>query len=153
MDQNTKLKKDYEQRLEKMKRNVEENIDERLDASVKRILQQNKRMAEELRLHVRQKDELQRQRDSLEEEKIDLSHELDIKTEIEQEIALRGSQQQRQIKKANEKIVSLERTLAQVFKQFNKQWSSKEQQSKENTQTLRPETGSCAQDSRAEEYP
>ena len=40
----------------------EENIDERLDASVKRILQQNRRMAEELRLHVQETDELQRER-------------------------------------------------------------------------------------------
>ena len=141
VDQNTKLKKDYEQRLEELKRSAEENIDERLDASVKRILQQNKRMAEELRLHVQQTDELQRQRDSLEEEKIDLSRELEIKTEIEQEFALRGSQQQRQIKKANEKIVSLERTLAQVFEQFNKQRSSNEQQSKQNTHALRTEIG------------
>lgn len=139
VDQNTKLKKDYEQRLEELKRSAEENIDERLDASVKRILQQNKRMAEELRLHVQQTDELQRQRDSLEEEKIDLSRELEIKTEIEQEFALRGSQQQRQIKKANEKIVSLERTLAQVFEQFNKQRGASEQQSKQDTQALRAE--------------
>ena len=142
VDQNTKLKKDYEQRLEELKRSAEENIDERLDASVKRILQQNKRMAEELRLHVQQTDELQRQRDSLEEEKIDLSRELEIKTEIEQEFALRGSQQQRQIKKANEKIVSLERTLAQVFEQFNKQRGASEQQSKQDTQALRAEIGS-----------
>ena len=62
IEQNTKQKKEYEQKLEELKKVSEENIDERLDASVKRILQQNRRMAEELRLHVQETDELQREK-------------------------------------------------------------------------------------------
>ena len=38
--------------MEELKKAAEEEIDERLDASVKRILQQNRRMAEELKIHV-----------------------------------------------------------------------------------------------------
>ena len=66
IEQNTKLKKEYEQKLEDLKKSAEEDIDERLDASVKRILQQNRRMAEELRLHVQETDELQREKKVLE---------------------------------------------------------------------------------------
>jgi F0F1-type ATP synthase membrane subunit b/b' len=40
------------QRLEELKRAQEEELEERLDAGVKRILAANRRLAEELRLHV-----------------------------------------------------------------------------------------------------
>lgn len=40
------------QKLEELKRSQEEELEERLDAGVKRILAANRRMAEELRLHV-----------------------------------------------------------------------------------------------------
>ncbi len=46
------MRKEYEQRLEELKKSAEEEVDERLDASVKRILAQNRRMAEELKIHV-----------------------------------------------------------------------------------------------------
>lgn len=49
---NTRMRKEYEQRLEELKKSAEEEVDERLDASVKRILAQNRRMAEELKIHV-----------------------------------------------------------------------------------------------------
>lgn len=42
----------YLQKLEELKRSQEEELEERLDAGVKRILAANRRMAEELRLHV-----------------------------------------------------------------------------------------------------
>ena len=49
---NSKMRKEYEQRMEELKKAADEEIDEKLDASVKRILQQNRRMAEELKIHV-----------------------------------------------------------------------------------------------------
>jgi F0F1-type ATP synthase membrane subunit b/b' len=52
LELNTKQRKEWEQRLEELKKAAEEEVDERLDASVRRILQQNRRMAEELRIHV-----------------------------------------------------------------------------------------------------
>eukprot|EP00798_Chlamydomonas_sp_ICE-L_P001671 gene1671-33065_t len=52
LELNTKIRKEYEQKMEELKKAAEEEIDERLDASVKRILQQNRRMAEELKIHV-----------------------------------------------------------------------------------------------------
>ena len=55
------MRKEYEQRLEELKKSAEEEIDERLDASVKRILQQNRRMAEELKIHVQETDVLQQE--------------------------------------------------------------------------------------------
>jgi hypothetical protein len=40
------------QKLEELKRSQEEELEDRLDAGVKRILAANRRLAEELRLHV-----------------------------------------------------------------------------------------------------
>jgi F0F1-type ATP synthase membrane subunit b/b' len=40
------------QKLEELKRSQEEELEERLDAGVRRILGANRRMAEELRLHI-----------------------------------------------------------------------------------------------------
>lgn len=50
--QPSQQRKEYEQRLEEVKRAQQEEVDEKLDASVKRVLGQNRRLAEELRLHV-----------------------------------------------------------------------------------------------------
>ena len=49
---NAKMRKEYEQKLEELKRSQEEELEDRLAAGVKRVLGQNRRMAEELQLHV-----------------------------------------------------------------------------------------------------
>jgi hypothetical protein len=98
IEQNTKLKKDYERKLEDMKRSAEEDIDERLDASVKRILQQNRRMAEELRLHVQETEELGREKKLLSDENRKLTREVELKREMEEQYAKRGTKQAREIK-------------------------------------------------------
>ena len=46
------MRKEYEQKMDELKKSTDASLDERLDASVKRILQQNRRMAEELKIHV-----------------------------------------------------------------------------------------------------
>jgi F0F1-type ATP synthase membrane subunit b/b' len=46
------MRKEYEQKLEELKRSQEEELEDRLAAGVKRVLGQNRRMAEELQLHV-----------------------------------------------------------------------------------------------------
>ena len=66
-----------------MKRAATEDIDERLDASVKRILQQNRRMAEELRLHVQETEELQREKTIMEGDNKRLAREVELKREME----------------------------------------------------------------------
>eukprot|EP00976_Prorocentrum_cordatum_P089659 1187811-Prorocentrum_minimum.AAC.1 len=119
IEQNTKLKKEYEQKLEELKKSCEEDIDERLDASVKRILQQNRRMAEELRLHVLETDELQREKKLLEEERKALLREVELKQEMEGEYAKKGMRQNRSIKESASKVASLEKSLSKTMEDFN----------------------------------
>lgn len=84
---------------------AEEDIDERLDASVKRILQQNRRMAEELRLHIQETDELQAEMRATEDERIKLQRELNLKMEIEEQYAKRGAKQAKEIKDGQQKVI------------------------------------------------
>lgn len=118
---NTKMRKEYEQKLEELKKSAEEEIDERLDASVKRILQQNRRMAEELKIHVQETDVLQSEVRVLEDDRSRLLREVTLKSELEEGYAKRGAKQQQAIKEAQSKIASLEESLQQVIQEFEKE--------------------------------
>eukprot|EP00951_Prasinocladus_malaysianus_P039077 scaffold434307_cov46-Prasinocladus_malaysianus.AAC.1 len=84
---------------------AEEDIDERLDASVKRILQQNRRMAEELRLHIQETDELQTEMRLVDEARAKLQREVNLKTEIEEQYAKRGAKQAKDIRDSQAKVL------------------------------------------------
>lgn len=58
-------------------------MEERLDASVKRILGQNRRLAEELRIHVQETDVLQQEVRLLETDRNRLMREVALKSELE----------------------------------------------------------------------
>ena len=58
IEEKARLQKDINKKLEKFKRASEEKVNENLDASTKRILTQNRQMADELRLHVQETNEL-----------------------------------------------------------------------------------------------
>jgi len=121
LELNTKIRKEYEQKMEELKKSAEEEIDERLDASVKRILQQNRRMAEELKIHVQETDVLQKEVRILEEERGRLMREVGLKAELEGQYAKRGAQQNTAIKEAQAKISSLEASLQQLMSDFEKE--------------------------------
>mmetsp|Transcript_12897 Transcript_12897/g.15564 ORF Transcript_12897/g.15564 Transcript_12897/m.15564 type:complete len:487 (-) Transcript_12897:254-1714(-) len=139
IEQNTKMKKEYEQKLEELKKSSEEDIDERLDASVKRILQQNRRMAEELRLHVQETDELQREKRQLEEEKKKLIREVEIKREMEEQYAKRGSKQSREIRDNAAKVASLEKSLSTMMKDFDGERSTLKDRARSELETAKIE--------------
>ena len=116
IEQTNKQKQEYEKRVEYVKRNAEADIDERLSLSTKRILQQNRRLAEELHMHVQETSILQADKKALEEDNKVLTRELDIKRESEEEYAKRGSKQAQELRDTQKKIQALERSLAQTVK-------------------------------------
>ena len=118
IEQNNKQKVEFEQKIEHLKRNAEADIDERLDASMKRILQQNRKLAEELHMHVQETSILQRDKKRLEEENKVLNRELDIKKEAEQEYAKRGLKQAQELKDTSKKIHMLEKSLSQSVEEM-----------------------------------
>ncbi|KAG2495412.1 hypothetical protein HYH03_006360 [Edaphochlamys debaryana] len=111
---NTRMRKEYEQRLEELKKSAEEEVDERLDASVKRILAQNRRMAEELKIHVQETEALQSEVRVLEESRSRLSREVALKTDLEAGYAARGARQAGALREAQARITALEGSLQQV---------------------------------------
>ena len=68
LEEKNRLQKEYKQMLAEMKKASQEEAVERLDQSTKKILFENRRMAEELRLQVGETDELQKAKKTLEEE-------------------------------------------------------------------------------------
>ncbi|GIL78286.1 hypothetical protein Vretifemale_7734 [Volvox reticuliferus] len=118
---NTRMRKEYEQRLEELKKSAEEEVDERLDASVKRILAQNRRMAEELKIHVQETEALQAEVRVLEEARARLTREVGLKTDIEAGYAQRGARQAAALKESQARISSLENSLQQVVQDFDRE--------------------------------
>ncbi|GMH39630.1 hypothetical protein BSKO_07528 [Bryopsis sp. KO-2023] len=121
VDQTSRLKKDFKEKLQEQKRNSEENIGDRLDDMVKRILEQNKQMSHELKLHIEQSDELQQEVEMLEEARDRLQREVDLKCELEKGFASRGARQSQQVKDAQTKIGSLESSLQELLKDMARQ--------------------------------
>ncbi|KAK9829645.1 hypothetical protein WJX72_007066 [[Myrmecia] bisecta] len=118
METSNASRKEYEHRIEELRRLAEEDIDDRLDASMKRILAQNRSMKEELRLHIQETEELSSEVQILDAERQRLFREVQIKTEMEKQYAKRGTWQAREIREANDKVASLELSLGQVMKDF-----------------------------------
>lgn len=122
-----------------MKRNAEANIDERLNASTKRIAQQNRRLAEELHMHVQETSVLQKDKKNLEEENRVLTRELDIKREAEQGYAKRGSKQAQELKDTQKKISSLEKSLLQTVEEIKIEKEAMTKKSVQEKKTLEQE--------------
>jgi hypothetical protein len=103
------------QRLEELKHAQEEELESRLDASVKRILAANRRMAEELRLHVTESESLRAEVELLAGERARLLRELAIKVDMEAGWAARAGQQAAALKESSQRGAALEASLQQVW--------------------------------------
>jgi len=107
-----RLAKEYKQMLAEMKKSSQEEAVERLDASTKKILFENRRMAEELRVQVQETDELQKAKTYLEEENKKLRHEVELHEQSVKEYAKKGFRQTKEIKELSHKVKGLERSLS-----------------------------------------
>lgn len=116
VEQNRQLRQEYQQKLEDMRRSTEEDMDERLDANTRRILEQNRQMANELQKQSEQTESLRQSNTALQNELNKLKRQLSVKTDMESQYATRGSQLNREVKKAKEKSSSLESSLNQALR-------------------------------------
>jgi len=125
MDMNRTLKRDYEAKLQSLKRQTEEDIDERMDVSVKQVLHQNRVMAQELLIHVSELGGLQNKNKVLVSTVGDLNRELEMKATMEEEYNVRGAKQARQIKKLQGVIDELRGSIGEMEERFKKEAQSK----------------------------
>jgi len=116
-----RLQKEYKQMLAEMKKTSQEEAVERLDASTKKILFENRRMAEELRLQVQETDELQKGKRVLEEENKKLKREVQLNEQSVKEYAKQGFRQSKEIKELAAKVKSLERHVSTSTREFEKE--------------------------------
>ena len=121
LEEKNRLQKEYTRMLQEMKKSSQEEAVERLDASTKKILFENRRMAEELRLQVGETDELQKAKKALEEETKKLLREVALNEQSVKEYAKQGFRQSKEIKELSAKVKSLERTLSTSVQQFERE--------------------------------
>jgi len=113
-----RLAKEYKFMLAEMKKTSQEEAVERLDASTKKILFENRRMAEELRVQVQETDELQKVKASLEEENKVRRREVELHEQSVKEYAKQGFRQSKEIKELGAKVKALERSLSSSVRDF-----------------------------------
>ncbi|KAL1514805.1 hypothetical protein AB1Y20_003891 [Prymnesium parvum] len=124
LEEKGRLQKEYKQMLAEMKKTSQEEAVERLDSSTKKILFENRRMAEELRLQVQETDELQKSKRTLEEENKKLRREVQLNEQSVKEYAKQGFRQSKEIKELNAKVKSLERSLSTSVREFEREKGS-----------------------------
>lgn len=73
---------------------------------MKRILQTNQRMKDELQLHMEETASLQRENGALAGENKRLAREVELRAQREAEFAKRGSKQARDVKETTAKVIS-----------------------------------------------
>lgn len=81
IEEKTRLQKEAHAQLMEIKRNTDEEVVNRLDVSTKRILQQNRRLAEDLKLHVQETADLQRIKAALEAENQRMKRDMSLNKE------------------------------------------------------------------------
>lgn len=121
IEEKTRLQKEAHAQLMEIKRNTDEEVVNRLDVSTKRILQQNRRLAEDLKLHVQETAELQRQKGKLEEENRALKRDLSLNEDQIQTYAKDRFKHSKEVKDLQSKVKNLEKSLAQVVKDFERE--------------------------------
>lgn len=120
-EEKARLQKEYKQMLAEMKKTSQEEAVERLDASTKKILFENRRMAEELRLQIRETDELQKVNKATEEDNRRLKREVALNDQAIKEYAKQGNRQAREINDLSTKVKSLERFVSSSTREFEKE--------------------------------
>ena len=114
-------KRECDERVRRVKKQVESTIDRRMDGSIRRVLAQNRKMADELRLHVAETDALQRQYAKATSECQRLAQRVAMTEGLEREYAERGASRAKEMKLAHEKIQVLEDGVRELIDAFESQ--------------------------------
>ncbi|KAK9864094.1 hypothetical protein WJX84_004470 [Apatococcus fuscideae] len=118
LEKAARLKKGHEEQVEALKRTAELDAEERTDASIRRILTQNKNLTDELAMHVEVTEGLSKDLHELDADRRRLQRDLAIKSEVEQQMAMRGALQARTLKEGASHMAQLEGNLAAVLSGF-----------------------------------
>ena len=112
------LTREWEARFEDLKRSMEASVEDRYDSGVKRILEQNRRMVAELKLHSEVSAESEARARTVAQENRRLRRELDLRREMEGLFAKRGMKQKEQVVESREKMRDLERSMSDMASKY-----------------------------------
>lgn len=121
LEEKSKTKKETDHMVEKIKQELREEARNGLDADTRKIVTDNKRMGEELQFQLQTTQELQRELKQAEEKKRELIVEMSLQAEKEEQYALKGHRQTREIKQLQTKVKNLEKSLNQVVHEFERE--------------------------------
>ena len=115
----SELAKEYEHKFDELKRQTSEDLETRLDDNSKRILAQNRKLADELRLHMRASAELEREKKVLFNENRKLRREVELRREMEEVYAKRFVSQKKEHDVAKDRVKALEHAVKRVTSDFD----------------------------------
>lgn len=108
-------------RVTRAKEIAESTMTARMERSVKRILAQNRKMADELRVQVSETDALHRRLEQAKDEAASLRRRAAVAEQVEKERAELGAMRAKEMRKAEEKIAALESGIRDIMEAFETQ--------------------------------
>lgn len=121
LEEKSRLQSEYKQQLAEVQKSSQEQAVERLDASTKKILFENRRLAAELKLQVRETDELQAAHQSLEAANRRLKQEVALNEQHIKECAKQGHRRNKENGELSSKVRSLERYVSSATREFDRE--------------------------------
>jgi hypothetical protein len=121
LEEKSKAKIAQEARIAEIKRLAREEAQKGLDSDTRKIVTDNRRMAEELRFQLKTTEELQRDKKMIEDENKKLKREVLMSVDKEQLYAQKSRGQAKSKRDLQTKVESLERSLSSVVRDFEKE--------------------------------
>jgi len=121
LEEKSRAKVEQEARIAEIKRLAREEAQKGLDSDTRKIVTDNRRMAEELRFQLKTTEELQRDKKIVEEENKKLKREVLMGVDKEQLYAQKSRGQAKTKRDLQIKVESLERSLSSVVRDFEKE--------------------------------
>ena len=121
LEEKSRAKVEQEARIAEIKRLAREEAQKGLDSDTRKIVTDNRRMAEELRFQLKTTEELQRDKKIVEDENKKLKREVLMGVDKEQLYAQKSRGQAKTKRDLQIKVESLERSLSSVVRDFEKE--------------------------------
>ena len=114
IEEKAKLQKELANKLAEIKQNSEHEVINRLDSTTKKILAENNKLTEDLRLHVKETEEQGKKIKQMDDDNKRLHRELELNEQSLLEYGKHSYRQAKEIKELNAKVRNLEQSLSQV---------------------------------------
>ena len=145
LEEKSRAKVEQDARIAEIKRLAREEAQKGLDSDTRKIITDNRRMAEELRFQLKTTEELQRDKRIVEDENKKLKREVLMSVDKEQLYAQKSRGQVKTKRELQMKVESLERSLSSVVRDFEKEKDIIVTKSKQNINELTLTNGGLKQ--------